>query len=240
MAASETRRAGTFPARFAISAEMKSSPLPFGLILAGGYGRRMGETRLEMGMAEGAVPPARPLKPLVLLGDKPLIGHVIARLRPQVSQLLINANEPTAPFAAFGLPIIADNLPGRPGPLAGVLAGLDWLALNAPEAPLLTVPADTPFLPTDLVERLMMSQKQSGRISCAASNGQNHHVIALWPASVRGALRVALEAGNRKVGAILDTLQVVSESWDGAAGDPFFNVNTAEDLAVARLRLPAE
>ncbi len=218
---------------------MKSSSLPFGLILAGGYGRRMGAS-LETGAPNGGISPSSPLKPLVLLGDNPLIGHVIERLRPQVAQLAINANEPTAPFAAFGLPIIADNLPDRPGPLAGVLAGLDWLAVNAPEVPLLTVPADTPFLPHDLVERLMVRQKQSGRISCAASGGQNHHVIALWPAHVRAPLRVALEAGNRKVGAILDTLQVVSESWDGAAGDPFFNVNTAEDLAVARQRLLAE
>ena len=222
---------------------MQSSPLPFGLILAGGYGRRMGASlsgSLGTSADEGATSPSIPPKPLVLLGDKPLIGHVIERLRPQVAHLAINANEPAAPFAAFGLPIIADNLPDRPGPLAGVLAGLDWLALNAPGAPLLTAPADTPFLPPDLVQRLMMRHMQSGRICCAASCGQNHHVIALWPASTRQQLRTALEAGKRKVGAILDALQVVSVGWDGATGDPFFNINTAEDIAVAKLRLDAE
>lgn len=216
-----------------------SSPLPFGLILAGGYGRRMSAS-LQPGMAHGDAPAGTPLKPLVPLGDKPLIGHVIERVRPQVSQLAINANAPASAFETFGLPIIADTLPGRPGPLAGVLAGLDWLARHAPDTPLLTVPADTPFLPRDLAERLMMSQKQSGRVTCAASGGQNHHVIALWPPGARGPLHAALEAGNRKVGAILEALQVVSENWDGDAGDPFFNINNADDLAVARQRLTAE
>ncbi|MGQ3672735.1 molybdenum cofactor guanylyltransferase MobA [Xanthobacter sp. TB0136] len=205
-------------------------PLPFGLILAGGHGRRM-----QAGLERNGPAPHPRLKPLVMLETQPLIAHVVERVRPQVARLAINANDPPELFQPFGLPVIADSMPDRPGPLAGVLAGLEWIAREAPGTPLLTVPADTPFLPENLVSRLMLGYQRSGRVTCAASNGQNHHVIAIWPASAREPLHAALETGNRKVGAILQALQVVSECWDGEAGDPFFNINSAEDLAAARL-----
>ncbi len=220
---------------FCYQRRMTHTPLPFGLILAGGHGRRM-----QAGRKEQATSAPAPIKPLVFLGDKPLIRHVIERIGPQVGQLAINANDAPEHFVAFGLPLMADTLPDRPGPLAGVLTGLEWVAREAPGTPLLTVPADTPFLPPDLVSRLMTRHQQSGRVTCAASNGQNHHVIAIWPASAHAPLHAALETGNRKVGAILHALEVVSESWDGAAGDPFFNINSAEDLAVAGSRQLAE
>lgn len=218
-------------------------PLPVGLILAGGLGRRMAG-------AEAAPGP----KPLVPLAGRPLIAHVIARLRPQVGRLLINANDPPAAFADFGLPVIADTLPDRPGPLAGVLAGLDHLAraddraddaddaddrADDKEAGLLTVAADTPFLPCDLVERLVRRHLQTGAIVCAGSEGRRHHIIALWPPSVRESLMAALVSGERKVGLLLDRLGAVTESWDSRNGDPFFNVNTPEDLAVATFRSSA-
>lgn len=209
---------------------MSPPPRPFGLILAGGHGRRM---------AGEGLAGARP-KPLAPLGGQPLIAHVIARVAPQVSGLAINANDPPELFAPFGLPVIPDTVAERPGPLAGVLAGLEWLAREEPGAPcLLTVAADTPFLPPDLVCRLTHRYAETAGVVCAASGGQAHHVIALWPQGARFALAAALAAEQRKVGLLLAALGAVTESWDTANGDPFFNVNTPEDLATAEFRLPA-
>ncbi|WP_454917141.1 molybdenum cofactor guanylyltransferase MobA [Xanthobacter sediminis] len=209
---------------------MSAGCRPFGLILAGGHGRRMaGE-----GPSSAALP-----KPLVPLAGRPLIAHVIARVAPQVSGLAINANDPPELFAPLGLPVIPDTVAERPGPLAGVLAGLDWLAREKPDACLLTVAADTPFLPPDLVSRLTHRYAETAGVVCAASGGQAHHVIALWPQGARPALAAALAAKQRKVGLLLAALGAVTESWDTANGDPFFNVNTPGDLATAEFRLPA-
>ncbi|MFG1479337.1 molybdenum cofactor guanylyltransferase MobA [Xanthobacter sp. V4C-4] len=205
---------------------MNGPPLPYGLILAGGHGRRM---------ADMAGPP----KPLVMLAGQPLLAHVVGRLRPQVRALALNTNDSPALFASFGLPLRADTVADRPGPLAGVLAGLEWLALESVDAPLLTVPADTPFLPADLAARLGERHAKTGGVVCAASAGRTHHVVALWPQSARAPLAEALAAGQRKVGLLLSTLGAVTESWDTANGDPFFNVNTPEDLAAAESRSPA-
>lgn len=232
--------------------------LPYGLILAGGLGRRMAsagsqppgdpQARERSPTPSGAGSPASPdaatpalavPKPLVALAGRPLIGHVVERLRPQVAHLLVNANDPPDWFAQLGLPVLPDTLPDRPGPLAGVLAGLDWLARESPGTPLLTVAADTPFLPLDLAARLAQRHAYTNAVVCAGSGGQTHHVIALWPASARPALRAALEAGQRKVGLLLTTLGAVTESWETAKGDPFFNVNTPEDLATAEFRSSA-
>lgn len=208
---------------------MTRPPLPFGLILAGGHGRRM---------AAGATAAATP-KPLVRLRGQPLIAHVIARLGPQVAGLVINANDPPELFAPFGLPVLPDTVAERPGPLAGVLAGLEWLARESPDACLLTAAADTPFLPADLVARLTHRHAETEGVVCAGSAGQTHHVIALWPPSARAPLAEALATGQRKVGLLLSTLGAVTESWETANGDPFFNVNTPEDLAAAEFRSPA-
>lgn len=201
---------------------------PTALILAGGLGRRM----------EGAQP-AAPAKPLVLLDGRPLIAHVIAALAPQAGEVWINANAHVEAYAAFGRPLVPDTLPGHPGPLAGVLAGLERLAATDPAACLLTVPADTPFLPPDLVTRLMERHRETGGVVCAGSGGQRHPVIALWPASARAALRESLSAGRLKVGLFLEALQAVTVSWDSEPNDPFFNVNTPEDLVAAQIRRTA-
>ncbi|MFG1179462.1 molybdenum cofactor guanylyltransferase MobA [Xanthobacter versatilis] len=207
---------------------MSPFPPPHALILAGGLGRRMDA------LAHGA-----PEKPLVRLSGMPLIAHVIARLRPQVSQLWINANGDPQAYAGFGCELVPDTISGHPGPLAGVLAGLERLAADDEQASLLTVPADTPFLPADLAARLQARQAETGGVVCAGSQGQRHPVIALWPASARTALRHSLMAGRLKVGLLLDTLNAVTEGWDSEPDDPFFNVNTPEDLAIAEIRRTA-
>ncbi|MCG5233624.1 molybdenum cofactor guanylyltransferase MobA [Xanthobacter oligotrophicus] len=207
---------------------MSLFPPPHALILAGGLGRRMDAP------AHGA-----PEKPLVRLGGTPLIAHVIARLRPQVGELWINANSDAQDYAGLGCELVPDTIAGHPGPLAGVLAGLERLAAEDAQASLLTVPADTPFLPADLAARLQKRQAQTGSVVCAGSLGQRHPVIALWPASARTALRHSLEAGRLKVGLLLDTLNAVTEGWDSEPDDPFFNVNTPEDLAIAEIRRTA-
>jgi len=207
---------------------MSPFPPPYALILAGGLGRRMDAP------AHGA-----PEKPLVRLGGLPLIAHVIARLRPQVGQLWINANGDPHAYAGLGCDLVPDTIAGHPGPLAGVLAGLDRLATEDAQASLLTVPADTPFLPADLAARLQTRQAETGGVVCAGSQGQRHPVIALWPASARTALRHSLMAGRLKVGLLLDTLNAVTEGWDNEPDDPFFNVNTPEDLAIAEIRRTA-
>ncbi|MFG1349577.1 molybdenum cofactor guanylyltransferase MobA [Xanthobacter autotrophicus] len=201
---------------------------PHALILAGGLGRRMDAP------AHGA-----PQKPLVRLGGSPLIAHVIARLRPQVGQLWINANSGADAYAGLGCELVPDTISGHPGPLAGVLAGLERLAAEDADASLLTVPADTPFLPSDLAVRLQQRQAETGGLVCAGSLGQRHPVIALWPASARTALRQSLEAGRLKVGLLMDALNAVTEGWDNEPEDPFFNVNTPEDLAIAEIRRTA-
>ena len=157
-----------------------------GLILAGGLARRM----------DGRD------KALVEIGGRPLLAHVMARLAPQVAGLALNANGDAARFAAFHLPVVADDVPGFAGPLAGVLAGLDWLARERPGAThAASVAADTPFLPTDLVARLAEARVAAGaRVAVAASGGRRHPVIALWPVDLRVDLRRALvEEDVRKI-----------------------------------------
>lgn len=198
------------------------------LILAGGLGRRIDAPAL------GA-----PEKPLVPLAGRPLIAHVIDRIRPQAGEILINANTAAGTYERFGLPVLPDSIAGHPGPLAGVLAGLEHLARWELHTSLITVAADTPFLPDDLVGRLTQRHLETGTVVCAESGGQRHPVIALWPASARAALRQSLEAGRLKVGLLLDGLNAVTVAWEGHPDDPFFNVNMPEDLAIAEKRLAA-
>lgn len=199
---------------------------PLGVILAGGQGRRMG----------GAD------KALLMLAGKPLIGHVIDRLAPQLGRLAINANGAPERFAAFGLPVIGDSVPGFAGPLAGVLAGLDHAAAQG-HSHIVTAAADTPFLPADLVARL-----QAGAGDCAvalaatpdpAGGLRRHPTFGLWPVALRETLRTALAAGIRKVVAFTDGQGCATVTFAAAAGDPFFNVNTPDDMVRAE-RLAAE
>jgi len=195
-----------------------------GVILAGGRATRMG------GGDKG----------LRHLGGKPLFGHVIARLAPQCGPLAINANGDPARLSAFGLPVLPDSLPDYPGPLAGVLAGLDWAAaLGAPA--IVTAAADTPFLPADLVTRLQAAAGPTGLALAASPDAtgtlQRHPTFGLWPTALRDDLRAALQGGLRKIVKWTDAHQAGTAAFDAVPFDPFFNVNTPDDLTQAERQL---
>jgi molybdopterin-guanine dinucleotide biosynthesis protein A len=191
---------------------------PLGVILAGGRGLRMG------GGDKGLLP----------LGHGTLLDHVIDRFDPQVAGLALNADGDPARFARFGLPVIADSVPGHAGPLAGVLAGLDWAAGQGATA-IVTAAADTPFLPQDLVPRLLLAAKVSGApIALAATASGRHGTFGLWPVALREDLRAALAGGTRKVTDWADRHGAASAPFTETPWDPFFNVNTPEDLARAQ------
>jgi molybdopterin-guanine dinucleotide biosynthesis protein A len=197
-----------------------ANPPTVGAILAGGRARRLGGGD----------------KALREVGGSTILTRLTERLSPQVTQLIINANDVPAGFAAHGLPIVPDTLPDRPGPLAGVLAALDWTAASEPSITwVLTVPGDAPFLPKDLVTRLHQAgARDNARVACAASLGRTHPVVALWPVSIRDELRHALtESGIRSVHRFTEPYPRVVVEWHATPIDPFFNVNTPEDLAEA-------
>lgn len=182
-----------------------------GLILAGGRGVRMG----------GAD------KALLMLAGRPLLAHVMARLAPQVEALAVSANGDAARFAAFGLPVLTDA-PDHlgAGPLAGVLAGLDWAAGLGAER-LLVVAVDTPFLPTDLAARLGATPGAA----FAASAGRDHPSVALWPVDGRAQLAALFALGERRLRAALAGATRV----EFVSPDPFFNINSPADLAAAEV-----
>jgi molybdopterin-guanine dinucleotide biosynthesis protein A len=190
---------------------------PACVILAGGLARRMG----------GGDKPLRPI------GGRTILDHVIARIKPQCSALALNANGDPDRFAQWALPVIADSVEGFVGPLAGVLAGMDWAAPQSEW--LLSVAADCPFLPLDLVSRLADAQMQNNAdILVASSGAQAHPVIALWRVSLREDLRHALVVEQmRKIDRWTARYKVVHVEWPNEPVDPFFNANTPEDLAAA-------
>jgi molybdopterin-guanine dinucleotide biosynthesis protein A len=191
-----------------------------GVVLAGGLARRMGGGD----------------KPLREIGGETILGRVIARLQPQCGGLALSANGDPSRFASFGLPVIADGVEHHLGPLAGILAGLDWAAARRPDAQwILSAPGDCPFLPRDLVARLREAMSaQNAELAAAASQGRPHPVIGLWKVELRHALRQALvEEGVRRVGAWTQRYRVATVAWPAEPLDPFFNVNTNEDLAKA-------
>jgi molybdopterin-guanine dinucleotide biosynthesis protein A len=197
-----------------------------GLLLAGGQSRRMGGGD----------------KALRLLGGIPLLERVIERLRPQVDALVLNANGDPARFARFALPVAADSVPGFAGPLVGVLAGLDWAALQRPDCPyVVSVATDAPFLPVDLVARLAEGLDEAGAdLSCAASGGRSHPVFGLWPVSLREDLRRAVsEEGIRKVDLWTSRHGLATVTFADEPVDPFFNTNRPEDLETAAALLQA-
>jgi molybdopterin-guanine dinucleotide biosynthesis protein A len=193
------------------------------MILAGGLSRRMG------GGDKG----------LLQLGGRPILGHVIDRIRPQVAALALNANGDPSRFAAFGLDVVPDPVSGFAGPLAGILAALSWTAKIAPEAThVLTVPSDTPFLPRDLVFHLQAAIRGPDDSAIAARQGRRHPVIGLWHVRHYNPLeRAVRQEGLRKVEAWTDRVSATVVGFDLAASDPFFNVNTPSDLAVAHALL---
>ncbi len=197
-----------------------------GVILAGGLGRRMG----------GGDKPMRPV------AGRAILDRVIERLRPQCTELILNANGDPARFAAFGLPVVADTVANHPGPLAGVIAALDWVAQRRPGVRwVASVAGDCPFLPRDLVARLHEALKaQDAELAVAASAGRPHPVIGLWSVALREELRHALvDEGIRKVGLVTARYRLATVSWPVEPVDPFFNANTPEDLAEAE-RLMAQ
>jgi molybdopterin-guanine dinucleotide biosynthesis protein A len=176
-------------------------------------------------------------KGLLPLGDMTLLDHVVHRLGCQVSQLALNANGDPARFARFGLPVLGDSVAGLPGPLAGVLAGLDWAAEEGHVA-IVTAAADTPFLPEDLVVRLCNAAETAGApIALAATSSGRHPTFGLWPVALREDLRRALGTGTRKVMDWADRHGAATAMFPDTPVDPFFNVNTPEDLAQAQARL---
>ncbi|MGE0060882.1 MAG: molybdenum cofactor guanylyltransferase MobA [Xanthobacteraceae bacterium] len=195
-------------------------PPTFGLVLAGGLARRMGGGD----------------KARLTVGGSTILDRVLSCLSAQCAGIVINANGDPARFADTGAPVVADNVPGFVGPLAGILAGLDWLAENRPDvAWMLSVPGDCPFLPDDLAERLHEARRAEGKpLACARSGEWRHPVVGLWPVALRGDLRKALTVDDlRKIEVWTARHGIAIADWPDKPVDPFFNVNTPEDAAAA-------
>lgn len=176
-------------------------------------------------------------KTMERVGEQTILDRIIDRLTPQCDGLAINARD-ASPWSDFAGPVIADTVAGDLGPLAGVLAGLQHLERSsAPQRLLLTVASDLPFLPSDLADRLTSTRlNQGATTACAASGGRRHHTVALWPVSLRGDLERALKGDGLSVAAFQDRGRHAVACWTSGAIDPFFNVNTPEDLAEANRR----
>jgi molybdopterin-guanine dinucleotide biosynthesis protein A len=195
-----------------------------GVLLAGGQSRRMG------GGDKG----------LLALAGKPMLAHVIERLAPQVSAIVINANGDPQRFGAFGLPVVADTVGGFVGPLAGVLAGMRWSLATAPERRwIITAPGDAPLIPRSLVASLRAALADGGQIALARSHGELHPVIGLWPVALAADLEACLGKGVRKVLDWTDRHGRVAVDFAptrlaGADIDPFYNANTPQELETLR------
>ncbi len=196
-----------------------------GVLLAGGLSRRMGGGD----------------KCLRDLGGQPILARIIARAAPQVGALVLNANGDPARFGDFGLPVAVDVVEGYAGPLAGVLTGLDWAAVNAPDAVwLASFACDAPFFPEDMVARMADAIESAGAdMACAVTHGRTHPVFGLWPLSLREDLRRAMvEEEMRKVDRWTARYKLVEVDFPDLASpagplDPFFNTNRPEDLEEA-------
>lgn len=188
---------------------------PPAIILAGGRATRMGGGD----------------KCLLDLGGRPMLARIIEKLAPQCGPLALNANGDPARFAGFDLAVLPDSLPDFPGPLAGILTGMDWAAgLGADRV--VSVAGDTPFFPRDLARRLM--QAGNGIVLAASRDegGQahDHPTFGLWPTSLRDDLRAFLDRGERRVRGFAQAHGAVTAVWDTSPLDPFFNINTPRDL----------
>jgi molybdopterin-guanine dinucleotide biosynthesis protein A len=191
-----------------------------GVLLAGGLSRRMGGGD----------------KCLRMLAGQTILSRIVAVIRPQVEVLILNANGDPRRFSNFKLPVVADTVKGNVGPLAGVLAGMEWAESNHPECKwLATVPTDAPFLPPDLISQMQQAILAEGSdMACAASGGRNHPVCGLWPIRLRGALREAMIVDEiRKVNRWTGHYSLSVIDFPSKRFDPFFNTNRPEDLAQA-------
>jgi molybdenum cofactor guanylyltransferase len=199
---------------------MTHHELTLGLVLAGGLARRMGGGD----------------KPMRVIAGRSMLTRVIDRIAPQCDALVLNANGDTARFAAFGLPVVVDSVADFPGPLAGILAGLDWAAQHRPDIRwILSAPGDCPFLPRDLAASLHRARStENAELAVASSAGQTHPVVGLWNVALRHDLRHALMNEQlRQVGRFMARYRLATVNWPTAPVDPFFNANTADDLAEA-------
>jgi molybdenum cofactor guanylyltransferase len=206
---------------------MANAPVT-GVIVAGGLSRRMGGGD----------------KTLLDLGGGTMLGCIIERLRPQVGALIINANGDASRFAAFGLPVVPDEITDYAGPLAGMLAGMRWSLAHAPAARhIATVSSDAPFLPADLIVRLSSAiENRSDAIALARSPDGLQPVIGLWPVALADDLQAGLAAGTRKILAWAERHAITQVDFPqvdigGRTVDPFFNANTPEDFALVRALL---
>jgi molybdopterin-guanine dinucleotide biosynthesis protein A len=191
-----------------------------GVVLAGGLARRMGGGDKSMRR----------------IGGRTILDHVLERLAPQCDGVVLNANGDPARFARFGIPVVADTVENYPGPLAGVLAALDWTAASRPGIEwVVSVAGDCPFLPRDLVDCLHRARvAHEADLAVAASGDQTHPVIGLWKVALRSALRHALvDEDIRKIDRWTARYRLATVSWPAEPVDPFFNANTVEDLAEA-------
>ncbi len=190
------------------------------VILAGGLARRMGNID----------------KAFVTLANQPMLAHVVERVKPQTASIIINANGDPARFADWGLPVIADTIDDFPGPLAGVLAAMEWAQANQPQTKwVVSVPVDTPFVPANLVKRLSgaITDNQAD-MACARSNGRNHPVVGMWPVALADNLRRALkDEALRKVDLWTGRFKLAVAEFATVPVDPFFNINRPEDIVRA-------
>ena len=193
-----------------------------GLLLAGGRSRRMGRA-------------GRGDKCLLTLGGRTVLERVIERAAPQVGRLVLNANGDPARFEGFGLPVVPDSVGTGLGPLAGVLAGLDWAARRMPQAQYVaSFATDTPFFPENLVAKLVAQIGRGAELACARSGGRMQPVFGLWPVALRSELRAALvEEGVRKVDRWTAGYRLAEVDFPVVPFDPFFNINEPSDLAAA-------
>jgi molybdopterin-guanine dinucleotide biosynthesis protein A len=195
---------------------------PAGILLAGGLATRMGGGD----------------KSLKLLGGRPILAHVIERIRPQVSALALNANGDPARLAEWGLPVVPDAIPDFPGPLGGIHAGMEWARMHHPDiADIVSIPTDTPFLPADLVHRLLAARGDAD-IAVAMSEGQPHPVVALWPVHLVDELhRLVTQESMRRVTEFARRHRVAYADFPVGEIDPFLNINRPEDLERAAVLL---
>jgi len=202
--------------------DVEATPPPaiLGLLLAGGQARRMGGGD----------------KCLRELANKPILAHVIEKVRPQVETLVLNANGDPDRFDAFDLPVVADVIDGFAGPLAGVLTGMEWALAHRPGCPwIVTIATDTPFLPSDLVPSMLAAIKRDGaELAVATSGGRNHPVFGLWPVQLAASLRRAMiNEDIRKVDRFTARYHLAEVAFPIEPFDPFFNTNRPEDLEAA-------
>ena len=175
-------------------------------------------------------------KPLTRIGGVTILSRVLKRMKPQCTSIILNANGDPSRFADTGLPVVVDGVPDFAGPLAGILAGLDWTAAHAPGiAYVVSVPGDCPFLPRDLVTRLHQARAASGLpLACARSGDWRHPVVGLWPVALRADLRRALTVeGLRKIESWTARHGAALADWPAEPVDPFFNVNMPDDAVAA-------